>query len=221
MVLVGHRQDHVHATGSLDGRGYQVVGHVRYDHGRGAWDEWYLQMDDGGVAWLSEDERKLSLDIPGAIVGTAGVTALIGMGSSPGVTNLLARFASEMLLATTEAAVLATHMGQVALVVEANRTPQDAVSHSIHQLEGCANVSLILNKTSGRGGPGYGYGYGYAQGRRRPAEALGENCLADGVVDLVRTRMSQVLTLQPDLRAPLFAQSDSPGEGSRASDPVL
>lgn len=33
----------------------------------------------------------------------AGVSALIGMGSSPGVTNLLARFASEMLLATTEA----------------------------------------------------------------------------------------------------------------------
>ncbi len=34
---------------------------------------------------------------------SAGVSALIGMGSSPGVTNLLARFASEMLLAETEA----------------------------------------------------------------------------------------------------------------------
>jgi len=33
----------------------------------------------------------------------AGVSALIGMGSSPGVTNLLARFASEALLFTTEA----------------------------------------------------------------------------------------------------------------------
>ncbi len=50
----------LHASGMLDGRGYQVVGHVRYDHGRGAWDEWYLQLDDGSVAWLSEDQRELS-----------------------------------------------------------------------------------------------------------------------------------------------------------------
>jgi hypothetical protein len=52
----------MHASGKLMGRGYEVAGHLRYDHGRGTWDEWYLQMDDGGVAWLSEDERKLSLE---------------------------------------------------------------------------------------------------------------------------------------------------------------
>ncbi|MFH1132347.1 MAG: DUF4178 domain-containing protein [Pseudomonadota bacterium] len=53
---------YMHATGSLYGRGYQVIGHMRYDHGRGAWDEWYLEMNDGTVAWVSEDERKLTLE---------------------------------------------------------------------------------------------------------------------------------------------------------------
>ena len=59
------------------------------------------------------------------------------------------------------------------MIVEANKTPQEAVAHSVQQLEGCANLSMILNKTSQRdsGSYGYGYGYGYAQGRRRPAEA--------------------------------------------------
>ncbi|HEY5647826.1 MAG TPA: AAA family ATPase [Pseudomonadales bacterium] len=80
-------------------------------------------------------------------------------------------FDAPPLLATTEAAVLARHMGQVVVVVEANKTPQDAVAHSVAQLEGCSNVSLILNKTSQRDVGIYGYGYGYAQGRRRPAEA--------------------------------------------------
>jgi len=84
-------------------------------------------------------------------------------------------FDAPPLLATTEAAVLARHMGQVVLVVEANRTPQDAVSQSVGMLEDCSNVSLLLNKTSHRdsGTYGYGYGYGYPQGRRRPAEASG------------------------------------------------
>ena len=52
------------AAGQLQGVGYQVVGHLRYDHGRGSWDEWYLQLDDGRVAWVSEDERELSLEVP-------------------------------------------------------------------------------------------------------------------------------------------------------------
>jgi len=78
-------------------------------------------------------------------------------------------FDAPPLLATTEAAVLARHMGQVVVVVEANKTPQDAVAHSVAQLEGCANVSMILNKTSQRDSGAYGYGY--AQGKRRPAEA--------------------------------------------------
>lgn len=52
----------MHATGKLDGTPFEVVGHLRYQHGTGTWDEWYLQLGNGGVAWLSEDERHLSLE---------------------------------------------------------------------------------------------------------------------------------------------------------------
>jgi hypothetical protein len=59
---------YLQATGKLRGtpderwRELEVVGHLRYDYGQGTWDEWYLQLADGGVAWLSEDERELSLE---------------------------------------------------------------------------------------------------------------------------------------------------------------
>lgn len=51
---------HLHATGKLRGVGFRATGHLRYDHGRGSWDEWYLELDDGRMAWVSEDERELS-----------------------------------------------------------------------------------------------------------------------------------------------------------------
>lgn len=87
--------------------------------------------------------------------------------------NRVVVFDASPLLATTEAAVLARLVGQTVLVVEANQTPQDAVLAAVAQLDGCSNVSLVLNKTAGKGTAGYGgYGYGYgdaasrAEGRR-------------------------------------------------------
>lgn len=65
------------------------------------------------------------------------------------------------LLLATEVAVLARMMGQVLVVVEANRTPRAAVRRALGMLEGCTNVSLILNKTMGTDSDSYGYGYGY------------------------------------------------------------
>ncbi len=56
-------------------------------------------------------------------------------------------FDSPPLLLTSEAHVLANHMGQIALVVEAEGTTQHAVKESLRQLEGCNNVNLIYNKT--------------------------------------------------------------------------
>ncbi|NOX50371.1 MAG: AAA family ATPase [Gammaproteobacteria bacterium] len=68
------------------------------------------------------------------------------------------------LIATTEAAVLAHRMGQVVVVVEANKTPQSAVEQAVGQLEGCQLVSMLLNKASASASAGYGYGYGYSYG---------------------------------------------------------
>jgi exopolysaccharide/PEP-CTERM locus tyrosine autokinase len=71
-------------------------------------------------------------------------------------------FDSPPLLATTEARVLATQMGQVVVVVEAGKTSQHNLREALGHIESCENVSLILNKTRFQGGSGYyDYGYGY------------------------------------------------------------
>jgi protein-tyrosine kinase len=71
-------------------------------------------------------------------------------------------FDSPPLLLTSEAHVLASHMGQIVVVVEAETTTQHAVKESLRQLEGLNNVNLIYNKT--REFPGveetYDYHYG-------------------------------------------------------------
>ncbi len=71
-------------------------------------------------------------------------------------------FDSPPLLLTSEAHVLASHMGQIVVVVESETTTQHAVKESLRQLEGLNNVNLIYNKT--REFPGveetYDYHYG-------------------------------------------------------------
>ena len=71
-------------------------------------------------------------------------------------------FDSPPLLLTSESRVLASHMGQIVLVVEAQTTTQHAVKEALSQLEGIDNVNLIYNKT--RDIPGieetYDYHYG-------------------------------------------------------------
>ena len=71
-------------------------------------------------------------------------------------------FDSPPLLLTSEAQVLASYMGQIALVVESETTTQHAVKESLRQLESCSNVNIIFNKT--REFPGieetYDYHYG-------------------------------------------------------------
>jgi len=71
-------------------------------------------------------------------------------------------FDSPPLLLTSESRVLASHMGQIVMVVEAQTTTQHAVKEALRQLEGNQNVNLIYNKT--REFPGieetYDYHYG-------------------------------------------------------------
>jgi receptor protein-tyrosine kinase len=57
-------------------------------------------------------------------------------------------FDSPPLLATTEARVLATHMGQVIVVVAANSTTQRAVDHALATIESCEIVLMMLNKVT-------------------------------------------------------------------------
>lgn len=70
-------------------------------------------------------------------------------------------FDSPPLLATTEARVLASHMGQIIMVVAADATTQHAVSQALGTIEGCDSVMMMLNKARHTDvGRYYGY-YGY------------------------------------------------------------
>ena len=74
-------------------------------------------------------------------------------------------FDSPPLLQTTETSVLAAHMGQVVMVVEAENTQNHMVRKGIDMLSN-EIVLLLLNKqreTIKEGHYGYGYGYGYGQ----------------------------------------------------------
>lgn len=67
-------------------------------------------------------------------------------------------FDSPPLLATTEARVLATHMGQIVMVVAADATSQHAVAQALATVESCEVVLMALNKAS-RTDVGTYYGY--------------------------------------------------------------
>lgn len=67
-------------------------------------------------------------------------------------------FDSPPLLATTESRVLATHMGQVIMVVAADVTSRHAVTQALATIESCEVVMMMLNKAS-RSDVGTYYGY--------------------------------------------------------------
>ena len=68
-------------------------------------------------------------------------------------------FDSPPLLATSESSVLATHMGQIVMVVEAEKTSQEAVREALSHIQSCEVVGMLLNKTTPTPGADYYYGY--------------------------------------------------------------
>lgn len=69
-------------------------------------------------------------------------------------------FDSPPLLLASEARVLASQMGQVVMVVEAETTPQKTVTEALRQIESCEVINLIYNKARPfPGGDFYGYYY--------------------------------------------------------------
>lgn len=68
-------------------------------------------------------------------------------------------FDSPPILATSEASVLATHMGQIVMVVEAERTSQEAVREALSHIQSCEVVNMLLNKATPTPGADYYYGY--------------------------------------------------------------
>ena len=73
-------------------------------------------------------------------------------------------FDSPPLLITTESRVLATHMGQIVMVVSAGKTLQADVKRALATIESCPVKLLLMNRSSSLFKGGYGYGYGYEGG---------------------------------------------------------
>ena len=91
--------------------------------------------------------------------------------ASDAMTNLLADMAkrytdriivfdSPPLLLTTEARVLATHMGQIVMVIQAEKTLRSDVEDALATIEACPVKVLVLNQARTTAAGGYGYGYG-------------------------------------------------------------
>jgi protein-tyrosine kinase len=63
-------------------------------------------------------------------------------------------------LATSDPSILASLVGQIVFVVEANRTQESEIEESIRLISTCPNISLILNKVEGTASDHFGsYGY--------------------------------------------------------------
>jgi len=128
----------------------------------------YLERDD-----LDYSDIEYTTNLPGLNIITAGKqhkysTELLS-------SNKMAAFAADLsgrypdrvvifdsppLLAATQADVLAKLVGQVILVIEAEKTLQSMVKTSVEKLSACDVVLVLLNKTSPEP-MGWHYGYGY------------------------------------------------------------
>jgi len=73
-------------------------------------------------------------------------------------------FDSPPLLVTTEARTLASHMGQVVMVVKAEGTAMSDVKHALATIEACPIKLMLLNQAAVSRQDAYGYGYGYGYG---------------------------------------------------------
>ena len=136
-----------------------------------------VEMKNGLIDFLSGRVKDVSkiinkTNVPSLSLIFAGGQSIhsIELFASQAMTSFLAElsgrykdrviiFDSAPLLMPTEASVLASHMGQVVIVVEAERTDQKLVQQSIDMLNNRI-VLLILNKVRGKNDfSTYGYGH--------------------------------------------------------------
>jgi protein-tyrosine kinase len=96
------------------------------------------------------------------LLASDAMTALLG-DMAKRYSDRIIIFDSPPLLLTTESRVLATHMGQIVMVVHAEKTLQSEVKHALAAIEACPVKMVVLNqaRASSRGAYGYGYGYGH------------------------------------------------------------
>lgn len=126
---------------------------------------------------IDPESLVIATDISGLSVLPAGrhvnnVTELLASGRTREVLATLVRanprrlvlFDSPPALVASPASVLATHVGQLVMVVRADRTTEADLKEAVGLLSGCEDVSLILNGAGfAANGRRFGSYYGYGQ----------------------------------------------------------
>lgn len=126
---------------------------------------------------IDPESLVIGTDISGLSVLPAGrhvnnVTELLASGRTREVLAALVRanprrlvlFDSPPALVASPATVLATHVGQLVMVVRADRTTESDLKEAVGLLSGCEDVSLILNGAGfAANGRRFGSYYGYGQ----------------------------------------------------------
>ena len=120
-----------------------------------------------GDVLLRTNVERLTLALAGTphrgaseLLASEAMTALL-QEISGRYSDRIVLFDSPPLLATTESRVLASRMGQVVIVVEAERTTHGALESALSTVEACPVVHTLLNKARAHDvGSYYGY-YGY------------------------------------------------------------
>ncbi len=80
--------------------------------------------------------------------------------------NRVLIFDSPPALAASPASVLALHVGQVMLVVRADKTSEGEIRDTVQRLDGCEHIQLLLNSVAfSAGGHRYGNYYGQEDGQ--------------------------------------------------------
>jgi Mrp family chromosome partitioning ATPase len=128
---------------------------------------------------LSVDRVAVQSDLPGLLLVPAGTqhphaTELLASQRMQDLVTALAErnaeqihiFDTAPLMASSEPQVVTTLVGQIVLVVEADRTPQHVVKEAVATLDSSKAINLVLNKSQVTFGGDYGYGYGYGYGRK-------------------------------------------------------
>jgi len=95
------------------------------------------------------------------LLASDGMTRLVGELAAYDP-NRVVLFDAPPLLAAPETRALAAQVGQIVLVIEAQRTPRNTVTEALELIKDFPVVMTLLNKVHGGAGAGYGYGsYGY------------------------------------------------------------
>jgi protein-tyrosine kinase len=131
------------------------------------------EVDDLSSVLLKTNIDKLTL-LPSGTPHLRATELLASDAMSQLIKNIANRYSDRIiifdsppLLLTTESRVLATHMGQIVMVVHAEKTLQADVQHALSSIEACPIKLMVLNQARSGSQGGYGgyggYGYGYGQ----------------------------------------------------------